>query len=83
MLTKSRQPDGRGLTYGGVAIAYRAASLTLREIPFPNPEAFEVLVAAGNIGGFSSKLVVISAYMPPGDPVAREGLVLITLVNLS
>ena len=69
-ITRSRPPVG-GVSYGGVAIMYRAASITLRDMKYPNPEGFETIYAAGSIRGYSRKLVVIAAYMPPGDRVPR------------
>ena len=70
MLTKNRAPVG-GVSYGGVAIAYRAASVQLQDLRYPNPDCFETIMAAGSMRGHSRKLVVIVAYMPPGDPVQR------------
>ena len=70
MLTKNRAPVG-GVSYGGVAIAYRAASVQLQDLRYPNPDCFETIMAAGSMRGHSRKLVVIAAYMPPGDPVQR------------
>ena len=66
----NRPPVG-GVTYGGVAIMYREASLTLKDMKYPNPDKFETIYAAGSIKGHGRKLVVIAAYMPPGDRVPR------------
>ena len=36
-----------------------------------NPEDYEVIYAAGSVEGSSRKLVVVAAYMPPGDVIPR------------
>ena len=45
LITRNRPPTNSGVCYGGVAIAYRAASLTLKEIGFANPDSYEVIYA--------------------------------------
>ena len=54
------------MTYGGVAVVWRQAACSLKELAFPNPGDFEVLVAAGSLKGHSRKLVMLSCYIPPG-----------------
>ena len=69
------RPPKDGVSYGGVAVCYRASMMHLKDICYPNPDAFETLFAVGSIHGHSRRLVVIAAYMPPGDRVARLSLI--------
>ena len=70
-ITRNRPPVASGVCYGGLAIAFRSSAVTLKEYSCPNPDAHEVLVAVGNVAGQSRKLIVIAAYLPPGDAVPR------------
>ena len=44
---------------------YKSSDITLKEITFPNPDNFEVVVAAGTIQGHVRKILTIAAYLPP------------------
>ena len=59
MITKNRPPASSGVCYGGLAISYRAASISLKEVCYSNPEDYEVIYAAGSVEGSSRKLVVV------------------------
>ena len=72
LLTRNREPAVNGVCHGGVAIAYRAANVTLKKLDLSNENRHEVLVATGAVSGHSRKLVVIAAYMPPGDTAQRS-----------
>ena len=50
-----------------MAIFYRSSRVQLRDLKYPNPENYKTIMAAGSIVGHTRKLVVIAAYMPPGD----------------
>ena len=70
-LTLNRPPGNAGFSHGGVAIIHRDSLASSAIFKFPNPDAFEVLAAVLTIRGLKRKLVVISAYLPPGYTVAR------------
>ena len=66
MINRNRPRNmSTGLAHGGVALFFREEICTFKEIPFPNPDGFEVLVAAGSIQGHTRKILVIACYMPP------------------
>ena len=67
----NRKPSG-GLSHGGVAIAYRAAVMSMKAIKLlPNPDDFEVLASIATLSGHSRKLVTLAVYVPPGYAVSR------------
>ena len=76
MLCLNRQPNGRGVAHGGVAIVANNSACTLKRIDLPNPENFEVMVALSTIPGYSRKLLTVACYLPPNYPVpkGREAL---------
>ena len=45
----------------------------LKEIYFPNPEEFEVVVAAGTIQGHARKVLTVAAYLPSNYTADRAG----------
>ena len=49
MLVRCRPPSANGVSYGGVAVAFRVSGISLKELKIPNPSIFEVLVATGSI----------------------------------
>ena len=72
MLVLNRGVGDRGVAHGGVAVAYRAATMTTKSVTMlQNPEKYEILTTVSTIAGHSKKLVTIAAYIPPGYPVAR------------
>ena len=71
-LTKNRPPGNAGFSHGGVAIIFRDAEINASEIPFQNPERFEVLPVQLTVKGVKQKVIVIGVYMPPGYTVARS-----------
>ena len=72
LLTRNRsEAAANGVTYGGVAVLWKAGACNLKSLDFPNPLDFEVLLAAGRIKGHTRKLVVMSCYLPPGYVKAR------------
>ena len=71
MITKNRKAGSRGVAHGGVAVAYRAAAITMKEIKLANPRNFEVLATASTLEGRSRKLICIACYIPPGYDVRR------------
>ena len=60
MLSRNREKDHRGVSYGGVAIIYHINKCTFKEVPLQNPEGFEVLAASGRFSGYSREIVVIA-----------------------
>ena len=71
MLCLNRRPNAAGVSHGGVAIAFKSSECSLKEIKLENPANFEVLAAAGTLLGYTKKLVVIAAYLPPSYDVNR------------
>ena len=70
-LVKNRKPGVRGVTHGGVAIAFKTGAADLKKLDFSNEHDYEVLVAGGTVPGHARKLVVIAAYVPPNYSQAR------------
>ena len=55
LLNFCRPPGPRGVSHGGVSIAYRKTTCELKQIELSNPQEFEVVVAAGSLRGHSRK----------------------------
>ena len=70
-LCKNRTPGPRGVSHGGVGIAYKKNMIDMRKLEFHNPEDYEVLSAIGTMHGQTRKLVVVAAYIPPNYNLAR------------
>ena len=70
-IVKNRRPGSRGLSHGGVAIAFRKGTVELKELQIDNPDEFEVLVAQGSMPGHSRKVLVLAAYIPPNYSIGR------------
>lgn len=69
LFTLNRQNiAANGRQYGGVAIASRGASTTMKRLDIRNPDNFEVLCLHGKIKGVSEKIIVIAVYLPPNYP---------------
>lgn len=73
VLCKNRERKvSTGVAHGGVAIIYKEENISkFKEIPFPNPDCFEVLVAAGSMQGHARKMLVVACYMPPNYTTDR------------
>ena len=72
LICRNRDPNAAGVAHGGVAVAYRTDSCSMKEIKIhDNPEKYEILVTLANLPGYSRKLVTVACYIPPGYPVAR------------
>ena len=71
IFTRSRPPGNAGFSHGGVAIITRDISTSFKEITFPNPDEYEVLVIVGHIAKVLRKVVLVVAYMPPNYAVPR------------
>ena len=56
ILCKNRKRNQSGVAHGGVAIVYKEDSIVFKEKSFPNPDQFEVLVAAGTMQGHARKM---------------------------
>ena len=67
MINKNRRPGERGVAHGGVAVIWKESVCSLKQVDLkvPNPQEFEVLVAAGSLHGHTRKLVVVACYIPP------------------
>ena len=65
MLTRNRERDHRGVSYGGVAIVNHLNKCTFKAVELSNPENYEVLAAAGRFVGYSRDVVVLACYLPP------------------
>ena len=73
MICKNRKPNPlTGVAHGGVAIIYKEQNLMMKQIDFPNPDNFELVVAAGSLQGHSRKMLIIACYMPPNYTVDRS-----------
>ena len=59
MICKNRDPNERGYSHGGVAVAFKEPAVTLKEVRLHNPRKFEVLLTSGTIRGCSRKLCVV------------------------
>lgn len=59
------------MSHGGVAIAFKTDKCTMQEIVLDNPAGYEVVIAVSTMPGFTRKLIVVRAYLPPGYDVAR------------
>ena len=70
-LVKNRCPGSRGVSHGGVAIAFKKGSVELKNMDFDNRDDFEIVVGYGTMLGHSRKVVVIGAYLPPNYTIAR------------
>ena len=71
LICRNRRPGASGVAHGGVAIAFKPEECKMQEVIMDNPDDYEVLVAAGTMPGFSRKVLVVAAYLPPGYDVAR------------
>ena len=71
LITLNLRAGRRGVAHGGVAVAYRAAVIGMKQVRISNPRNFEVLVCVGSVEGRARKLVTIAAYVPPGYDVRR------------
>ena len=71
LLHRNRPPNSRGVSHGGVAIIYRKAKMSLKELDIKNLDAYEVVAAIGNVIGQSRKVLVVACYMPPNYSVTR------------
>lgn len=73
MICKNRKPNPlTDVAHGGVAIIYKEQNLMMKQIDFPNPDNFELVVAAGSLQGHSRKMLIIACYMPPNYTVDRS-----------
>ena len=64
--TLNRNPNDKGVCYGGVAVVWREAFGRFKGLGFKNPDRFEVLPVAGSIKGHRRKVCVVACYLPPG-----------------
>ena len=71
LICRNRAVNSRGVAHGGVAISYKTNACNMKEVDLPNPDDFEVIVAAGSIPGYCRKLIVVACYLPPGYTVPR------------
>ena len=71
LICRNRRPGASGVAHGGVAIAFKPEECKMQEVIMDNPDNYEVLVATGTMPGFSRKVLVVAAYLPPGYDVAR------------
>ena len=72
LIALNRKPGRHGVAHGGVAVAYRAAVMSMSRVKMDNPRRFEVLATVGTLAGFARKLVTVAVYIPPGY-TARRG----------
>ena len=63
LLCRNRPPNAHGVARGGVAIVFRKPASNMKMIDLPYLDAFEVLVALGNLPGYKEKLVTIACYL--------------------
>ena len=56
ILYKNRPPDSQGVSYGGVAIFSKDEVVKFSRIDVPNPDHFEILIAAGLLQGHTEKV---------------------------
>ena len=55
-----------------VAVAYRAAVMSMSRVKIDIPKKFEVPATVGTISGHTRKLVTVAAYIPPGYTARRR-----------
>ena len=65
IMARNREALSNGVAYGGVALVWKEALGSFREVELPNPQGYEVLVAAGTVRGYSRKMIVVACYLPP------------------
>ena len=70
-LTRNREKDHRGVSYGGTAIVSHLNKCTFKMVELNNPDGFEVLAASGRFAGYSREVVVLACYLPPNLPPNR------------
>ena len=74
MLTRNREKNHHGVSYGCVAIVSHLNKCTFKVVELNNPEGFEGLAASGRFAGYSREVVVLACYLPPNlapDRAAR------------
>ena len=64
MLCCNRKSSG-GQAYGGVAIIYNEQLCNFKELPFDNPDSYELLAVVGTMPGLQRKIITIACYVPP------------------
>ena len=65
LITRNRPINSAGFSHGGVGIVFRESACTFKEVKLPNPDNFEVVVAAARFPGYSRQLVAVACYLPP------------------
>lgn len=71
IITKNRPPGRMGYSHGGVAIISREAITKVKEIPFNNPESFEVLPIEAKVKDIKRTVYIIAVYIPPKYTAGR------------
>ena len=64
LIYKNRPANTRGYSAGGVAIAYKKSSISLKKIEMPGND-FEFIFSVGTMPNFTRKFIAICGYMPP------------------
>ena len=82
VMVNNRDPGARGVSHGGVAIAYRMATCSFKRIELDNPDRFEVIAALGTLPGHTRKVLVLGCYIPPGYNASRGNGCLDFIENL-
>ena len=71
LICLNRDPNTLGVSHGGVAVAYRTETCSMKRVDMDNPDKFEVLVTIASLPGYSRRLVTVACYIPPGYNVPR------------
>lgn len=71
LLCRNWDVNNRGFSHGGVCVAFREFTTSLKVFKLHNPMKFEVLACSRRMQGCGRKLVVIAAYIPPNYVVGR------------
>ena len=78
----NRAPSANGVAHGGVAIIAKHSNTKINQLPFPNPDCFEVLPITLTEATIRRKFYIIGAYIPPGYTVPRGKACLEHIRNL-
>ena len=70
-LCRNRPRNAAGFSHGGVALIWREAACSFKELSLPNPGEFEVLVASARFPGHSNQVIVVGCYLPPTYTAVR------------
>ena len=71
VFAKNRPPGPAGFSHGGIALVIKDNVSKFKQLDYPNPGDFEVLVAGGTVQKLRRKMYVVACYIPPNYRVPR------------